>query len=204
MNESGRDVEYLGVICMVLVTHKPADAVLHPQHRRRAHSVHRRDRHEQHRRPGGDRRPARDLSAQVRPVRRSAPARARRGDRASASSRGCANVPGLRTGGHRERAHQPRRQGAAAAGARLLQLVPQPRTRHADFFVLNTAQFVNNTLNNNEVIRTVNGFFDDYGVALRGRAAAAGRRAAHSPLITRESRARDMHRLLRARERRHR
>lgn len=42
-------------------------------------------------------------------------------------------------------------------------LVPQPRTLHPDFYVLNTAQFVNNTLNNNEVIRTVNAFFDEYG-----------------------------------------
>lgn len=42
-------------------------------------------------------------------------------------------------------------------------LVPQPTTRHPDFYVLNTAQFVNNTLNNNEVIRTVNAFFDTCG-----------------------------------------
>lgn len=42
-------------------------------------------------------------------------------------------------------------------------LVPQPTTRHPDFYVLNTAQFVNNTLNNNEVIRTVNAFFERYG-----------------------------------------
>jgi hypothetical protein len=42
-------------------------------------------------------------------------------------------------------------------------LVPQPVTRHPDFYVLNTAQFVNNTLNNNEVIRAVNGFFERYG-----------------------------------------
>jgi protoporphyrinogen oxidase len=40
-------------------------------------------------------------------------------------------------------------------------LVPQPRTLHADFLVLNTAQFVNNTLNNNEVIRSVEQFLAD-------------------------------------------
>ena len=34
-------------------------------------------------------------------------------------------------------------------------LVPRVTTRHPDFFVLNTAQFVNATLNNNEVIRAV-------------------------------------------------
>ena len=42
-------------------------------------------------------------------------------------------------------------------------LVPQTSTRHPDFYVLNTAQFVNNTLNNNEVVGLVNRFFDDYG-----------------------------------------
>ncbi|MBB6091652.1 protoporphyrinogen oxidase [Povalibacter uvarum] len=42
-------------------------------------------------------------------------------------------------------------------------LVQQPRTRHQDFYVVNTAQFVNNTLNNNQVIQTVNGFLDQYG-----------------------------------------
>ena len=40
-------------------------------------------------------------------------------------------------------------------------LVPQPRTLHDDFLVLNTAQFVNNTLNNNEVIRSVDQFLAD-------------------------------------------
>ncbi len=53
------------------------------------------------------------------------------------------------------------------------QLVPQPRTLHGDFYVLNTAQFVNNTLNNNEVIRTVNSFFDDYGTHFAPQPATA-------------------------------
>jgi protoporphyrinogen oxidase len=39
-------------------------------------------------------------------------------------------------------------------------LVQPSRTRHPDFDVLNTAQFVDNTLNNNEVIRAVEGFLD--------------------------------------------
>jgi protoporphyrinogen oxidase len=43
------------------------------------------------------------------------------------------------------------------------QLVQQPTTQHRDFYVLNTAQFVNNTLNNNQVIRTVNEFFAAHG-----------------------------------------
>jgi protoporphyrinogen oxidase len=56
-------------------------------------------------------------------------------------------------------------------------LVPRPVTRHPDFYVLNTAQFVNNTLNNNEVIRNVNSFFDECGAhfapaAVRGAAPA--------------------------------
>jgi protoporphyrinogen oxidase len=43
------------------------------------------------------------------------------------------------------------------------ELVQQPATLHPNFYVLNTAQFVNNTLNNNQVIRTVNEFFDAHG-----------------------------------------
>lgn len=46
-------------------------------------------------------------------------------------------------------------------------LVPRQHTRHPDFFVLNTAQFVNNTLNNNEVIRAVDEFVDRHSDALQ-------------------------------------
>ncbi|MFQ6023076.1 MAG: NAD(P)/FAD-dependent oxidoreductase [Acidiferrobacterales bacterium] len=42
-------------------------------------------------------------------------------------------------------------------------LVPKVSTKHPDFFVLNTAQFVNTTLNNNEVIRAVEEFLNEYG-----------------------------------------
>ena len=45
-------------------------------------------------------------------------------------------------------------------------LVPTVTTRHPDFFVLNTAQFVNATLNNNEVIGAVDRFFDAHGAHL--------------------------------------
>ncbi len=41
--------------------------------------------------------------------------------------------------------------------------VQPPRTRHRDFYVVNSAQFVSNTLNNNEVIRTVNAFLQQFG-----------------------------------------
>ncbi len=40
--------------------------------------------------------------------------------------------------------------------------VPQVTTRHQDFFVLNTSQFVNSTLNNNAVIRAVNEFVREH------------------------------------------
>lgn len=54
-------------------------------------------------------------------------------------------------------------------------LVPHATTRHPDFFVLNSAQFVNNTLNNNEVLRNVNSFFTDHGQQfLPARAAPSG------------------------------
>ena len=42
-------------------------------------------------------------------------------------------------------------------------LIPKPATRHPDFFIHNTAQFVNNTLNNNEVIRAVDAFIESFG-----------------------------------------
>jgi protoporphyrinogen oxidase len=41
-------------------------------------------------------------------------------------------------------------------------LVQAPRTRHADFYIVNTAQFVANTLNNNEVARAVDTFLGDF------------------------------------------
>lgn len=40
--------------------------------------------------------------------------------------------------------------------------VQQPRTVHPDFYVVNTAQFVNSTLNNNEVIRAVDTFMETF------------------------------------------
>lgn len=42
-------------------------------------------------------------------------------------------------------------------------LVQSPRTGHADFYVVNSAQFASNTLNNNEVIRSVNAFLSQFG-----------------------------------------
>jgi protoporphyrinogen oxidase len=58
------------------------------------------------------------------------------------------------------------------------QLVPQVRTRHQDFFVLNTSQFVNNTLNNNEVIRSVDEFLEkNYGSLSESSAASREPRA---------------------------
>jgi protoporphyrinogen oxidase len=45
-------------------------------------------------------------------------------------------------------------------------LVPQVATKHEDFFVLNTSQFVHGTLNNNEVIRAVDEFLQTYSPRL--------------------------------------
>jgi protoporphyrinogen oxidase len=45
-------------------------------------------------------------------------------------------------------------------------LVPQVVTQHEDFFVLNTSQFVCGTLNNNEVIRAVDEFLETYSPRL--------------------------------------
>jgi protoporphyrinogen oxidase len=42
------------------------------------------------------------------------------------------------------------------------QLVPSVTTSHPDFFVLNTSQFASNTLNNNEVIRSVDEFVEQH------------------------------------------
>jgi protoporphyrinogen oxidase len=41
-------------------------------------------------------------------------------------------------------------------------LVPRVNTKHGRLFVLNTSQFVNATLNNNEVIGAVNSFYNHY------------------------------------------
>jgi len=58
-------------------------------------------------------------------------------------------------------------------------MVPKSKTQHPDFFILNTAQFVNNTLNNNEVIRAVDEFLHQYGGEFSGgrEAVEQGRRA---------------------------
>jgi protoporphyrinogen oxidase len=52
--------------------------------------------------------------------------------------------------------------------------IPRTETRHEDFYILNTAQFVNNTLNNNEVIRAVDKFMrrfaDDFSPVMQDKA----------------------------------
>jgi protoporphyrinogen oxidase len=45
-------------------------------------------------------------------------------------------------------------------------IVPQVTTRQKDFYVLNSSQFVNATLNNNEVIRAVDNFLAAHGAHL--------------------------------------
>lgn len=46
--------------------------------------------------------------------------------------------------------------------------VQAPRTSHRDFYVVNTAQFSSSTLNNNEVIRNVNAFLERFEPDFRG------------------------------------
>lgn len=48
-------------------------------------------------------------------------------------------------------------------------LVPEVRTAHPGFYVLNTAQFVANTLNNDEVVRAVDAFLDRESAAFASR-----------------------------------
>ena len=49
-------------------------------------------------------------------------------------------------------------------------LVPRVRTRHDGLFVLNTSQFVNSTLNNNEVVGAVNRFYESYRTRWQSKA----------------------------------
>lgn len=178
MNESGRDVEYLGVICMVLATRKP----LMPYYILNI----------------GDERipftgvigmsnivdPAETAGLHVTylpkyvlsddPILRAPDAELRERFLAGLSEMFPDYDPADIESVHINRAVKVQPLQVIDYST----LVPQPRTRHPDFYVLNTAQFVNNTLNNNEVIRTVNAFFDSYGAQF---AAAAASPAAASP-----------------------
>jgi protoporphyrinogen oxidase len=58
-------------------------------------------------------------------------------------------------------------------------IAPRAVTKHPNFFVLNSAQFLNNTLNNNEVIRNVNAFFAAHGDQFKD---LESRAAAEAPL----------------------
>jgi protoporphyrinogen oxidase len=61
-------------------------------------------------------------------------------------------------------------------------LVPQVSTAHPDFFVLNTSQFTHMTLNNNEVIRTVDEFLETNATAFAPMEATRGDpTATHAP-----------------------
>ena len=50
------------------------------------------------------------------------------------------------------------------------ELTPKTATKHPDFYVHNTAQFVNSTLNNNAVIEAVDAFMEKYGEQFEGMA----------------------------------
>jgi hypothetical protein len=47
--------------------------------------------------------------------------------------------------------------------------VPHVDSANPDFFVLNTAQFTHMTLNNNEVIRAVDRFVEEFGERFAGK-----------------------------------
>src|SRR5690606_35960435 len=49
-------------------------------------------------------------------------------------------------------------------------LLHRVRTRHDGLFVLNTSQFVNSTLNNNEVVGAVNRFYESYRTRWQSKA----------------------------------
>ena len=51
-------------------------------------------------------------------------------------------------------------------------IIPKLKTRHPDLFVLNTSQFVNNTLNNNSVAEHVNHFVSQFGRELQSASAS--------------------------------
>ncbi|NJO12645.1 MAG: NAD(P)/FAD-dependent oxidoreductase, partial [Gammaproteobacteria bacterium] len=181
MNESGRDVEYLGVICMVLATRKPftpyyvlniADeripftgvigmsTIVDPQETAGLHLTYL---------------PKYVLSDD--PLLRAPEAQIRErflaGLKEMFPDFDHADIQSVHV--HRAIKVQPLQVIDYST------LVPQPRTRHADFYVLNTAQFVNNTLNNNEVIRTVNAFLERCGADFAPGAARATRAARRPP-----------------------
>ncbi|TMM58213.1 NAD(P)/FAD-dependent oxidoreductase [Maribacter algarum] len=48
-------------------------------------------------------------------------------------------------------------------------IIPKIKTKHSDFFVLNTSQFVNDTLNNNSVVNHVQSFMNDFKIELSSK-----------------------------------
>jgi len=49
-------------------------------------------------------------------------------------------------------------------------IIPKIKTKHPDFFVLNTSQFVNDSVNNNSVVTHVNSFMKQFAVELETKA----------------------------------
>jgi protoporphyrinogen oxidase len=45
-------------------------------------------------------------------------------------------------------------------------IIPEVETKHSDFFIVNTSQFVKETLNNNSVVAHVKNFLHQHGTAL--------------------------------------
>ena len=49
-------------------------------------------------------------------------------------------------------------------------IIPKIKTKHPDFFVLNTSQFVNDSVNNNFVVTNVNSFMKQFAAELETKA----------------------------------
>ncbi|MGB5418810.1 hypothetical protein, partial [Algibacter sp.] len=49
-------------------------------------------------------------------------------------------------------------------------IVPEIKTKHPDFFVLNTSQFVSDSVNNNFVVTHVNSFMEEFAAELKQKA----------------------------------
>jgi hypothetical protein len=47
------------------------------------------------------------------------------------------------------------------------EIIPKIKTQHPDFYVLNTSQFINDTLNNNSVVNHIEGFMKEFKNELR-------------------------------------
>lgn len=48
-------------------------------------------------------------------------------------------------------------------------IIPKVKSKHKDFYILNSSQLIQDTLNNNAIIKSVNSFIDNYGTDFQDR-----------------------------------